>query len=182
MSCDKCGAATDGSATCPECGEPLAPVAAMTSAPAAKRPAWLVPVIAAVVLLAIGVGGYFLWSSVWGPTQSGPEGAVTRMMSAFGTYDGEAMLENVTHASLTATDVASFIKQSNDAKTAAGGKPGLKDLKIVETTYNETDKNTAVVKVSAQWLTDQAKGTYTQRTETLTVILQDGKWLVRLFQ
>jgi len=183
MLCDKCGASiADGVAVCPECGESVAPATTLPgtfAAPASKRPAWLVPVIAAVVLVAIAAGAYLLWPK---SATSGPEGAVTRMMQAFAAYDAQGILDNATHASMSTTDVAAFAKQATEAKKLAGDKPGLKDLKIVKTTPDAKDKNTAVVQVSAQWLTDQAKGTYTQRTETLTVVFQDGKWQVRLFQ
>lgn len=188
MLCDKCGATVaDGAANCPECGAPMAPAVAIPvpspeaiipAVPRSQRPAWLVPAIAVVVLLAIAAGAYLLWPK----EESGPAAAVSRMMVAFAAYDAEGILDNATHASMSTTDVAAFVKRAADSKTLAGGKPGLKDFKIVGTTYDAKDKNTAVVKVSAQWLTDQAKGTYTQRTETLTVILKDGKWQVQLFQ
>lgn len=186
MQCQKCGATVaDGAATCPACGEPMtgpAPMSGSSTARASRRPAWLIPVIAVVVLAIIAVGAYFLWPKVTGGTQSGPAGAVTRMMGAFAAYDAAGILDNATHASMTATDVAAFTKQAADAKKLAGGKPGLKDLKIVKTTIDAKDKNKAVVQLTAQWLTDQAKGTYVQRTETLTVVLKDGKWQVQLFQ
>jgi len=186
MICEKCGAAAaDGAATCPECGEPLSSAAPAAVAPvpvasASKRPAWLVPVVAVLALLVIAAGAYFLVPR--SATASGPAGAAQRMMEAFADYDAEGILDNATHASMTATDVAAFEKQAADAKKLANGKPGLKDLKIVKTTIDKTDKNKAVVELTAQWLTDQAKGTYTQRTETITVIFKDGKWQVQLFQ
>lgn len=187
MQCEKCGAAAaDGAAVCPECGELLAstPVSApvLSEPPASKRPAWLVPVVALLALAVIGVAAYFLWLKPVTTTAAGPAGAATRMMEAFAAYDAEGILDNATHASMSTTDVAAFTKQAADAKKLAAGKPGLKDLEIVETTIDPDDKNTAIVKLSAQWLTDQEKGTYTQRTETLTVIYKDGKWQVRLFQ
>jgi hypothetical protein len=185
MLCEKCGApAVDGAAFCPECGEPLAASVAepmTTSAPSAsKRPAWLVPVIAVAVLLAVAAAAYLLWPK--STALPGPAGAAQRMMEAFASYDAAAILDNATHASMTATDVAAFTKQAEDAKKLANGRPGLKDLKILTTTTDPTDENKAVVTLSAQWLTDQAKGTYTTRTETVTVVKKDGKWLVQLFQ
>jgi hypothetical protein len=191
MLCEKCGAATaDDAVTCPECGEPLGapvaapsqdPVPAMTTAPGSKRPAWLVPLVAVLALALIGAGAYFLWLKPAGATATGPAGAAQRMMEAFGTYDAQGILDNATHASMSTTDVAAFTKQAEAAKKTANGKAGLKDLKILKTTYDPSDKNTAVIQLSAQWLTDPVKGTYTQRTETVTVLLRDGKWLVKLF-
>jgi hypothetical protein len=171
MKCEKCGAtAADGTADCPECGEPMAPSAPAASAPVTaegavpKRRVW---------------AGYFLWPKA---AIIGPEGAATRMLEAYAAYDGAGMLANAAPSSLTATDVAAFEKQMADTKVAANGKPTLTDLKILKTTVEPKDPNTAVVQVSAQWLTDPATGTYTQRTDQLTVIYKDGKWLVRLFQ
>jgi len=191
MQCEKCGAAAaEGAAVCPECGDRLgtatpvpvpAPGATVPAVPASQRPAWLVPVVALLVLAVIAAAAYFLWLKPT-TTVGGPAGAATRMMEAFAAYDAEGILDNATHASMSTTDVAAFTKQAADAKKLAAGKPGLKDLKILETTVDPADKNTAIVKLSAQWLTDQEKGTYTQRTETLTVIKKDGKWQVRLFQ
>lgn len=192
MLCDKCGAtAADGTAVCPECGEPMAPAvfvpvpapeATVPTVPRSQRPAWLIPAIAVAVLLVIAAAAYFLWPTITGSAESAPAAAVVRMMDSFAAYDAQGILDNATHASMSTTDVAAFVKQAESAKKLAAGKPGLKDLKVLKTTYDAKDKNTAVVQVSAQWLTDQAKGTYTQRTETLTVILKDGKWQVRLFQ
>lgn len=192
MLCEKCGAAVaEGTANCPECGEPMgvavtipvpAPEATVPSVPRSQRPAWLIPAIAVAVLLVIAAGAYFLWPTITGSVETAPAAAVVRMMDSFAAYDAQGILDNATHSSMSTTDVAAFVKQAADAKKLAAGKPGLKDLKIIKTTYDAKDKNTAVVQVSAQWLTDQAKGTYTQRTETLTVVLKDGKWLVRLFQ
>jgi hypothetical protein len=145
-----------------------------------KRPAWLVPAVAAIALIAIVAAGvYFLWPKA---ALSGPEGAATRMLEAYAAYDGAGMLDNATHASMTATDVAAFEKQVADAKAASGGKPNLTDLQILKTTVDPKDPNTAVVQVSAQWLTDPVKGTYTQRTDQLSVVYKDGEWLVQLFQ
>jgi hypothetical protein len=186
MICEKCGAAaTDGTANCPECGEPMAPSAPAASVPVTaegavpKRRVWVLTAIGAIVLLAIAAAGYFLWPKA---AIIGPEGAATRMLEAYAAYDGAGMLANAAPSSLTATDVAAFEKQMADTKVAANGKPTLTDLKILKTTVEPKDPNTAVVQVSAQWLTDPATGTYTQRTDQLTVIYKDGKWLVRLFQ
>jgi zinc-ribbon domain len=193
MRCENCGAAVaDDAATCPECGESLSPAAAAHPAasaplkvPGAKgftRPAWLIPVIAVVVLVAILAGVFFLLVPKL-TALGGPEGAVQRMLQAYAVYDGAGMLDNATHASVTTSDVAAFEKQVAAAKTAANDAPNLKNLQIVSTEYPDPkDKNTAVVKVSGEWLTDPAKGTYTQRTETVTVVFRDGKWQVVLFQ
>jgi hypothetical protein len=139
-----------------------------------------VPVAAAVVFVAIVAAGvYLLWPK---GAFSGPEAAATRMLEAYAAYDGAGMLENASHASMTATDIATFEKQVADAKVASGGKPNLTDLAIVKATPVAGDANTVVVQVSAQWLTDPVKGTYTQRTDQMSVVYKDGKWLVQLFQ
>lgn len=194
MICEKCGApAVDGAAVCPECGEPmvrtgaLSPAMSVPAKPAvsvpaqagsSKRPAWLIPAVAAIALIAIVAAGVFLWPKA---ALTGPGGAATRMLEAYAAYDGAGMLENATHASMTTTDVAAFEKQVADAKAASGGKPNLTDLQIMKTTVDPKDPNTAVVQVSAQWLTDPVKGTYTQRTDQLSVVYKDGRWLVQLF-
>ncbi len=145
MICEKCGAAAaDGTAMCPECGEPMTQAGAAkptVSVPAktgaSKRPTWLVPAVAAVVLIAIAAAGvYFLWPKA---ALAGPEGAATRMLEAYAAYDGAGMLENATHASMTATDIAAFEKQVADAKVASGGKPNLTDLKILKAAVDPKD-------------------------------------------
>jgi len=182
MVCDKCGAAVaDGATVCPQCGESLAPPTA--SAPAkrvsgSKRSAWRVPVII-VIVLAIAAAAYFLWPRT--PALVGPAGAAMRMLEASAVYDAAGYLDNATHGSLTATDVAAFTKQVENAKVQAKGAPNVKDIKIITTTYDPADKNKAVVELSAQWLTDPAKGTYTQRTDRISVVYKDGKWQVVLF-
>lgn len=165
--------ATDGAVTAPKARAPREPF---------KLPTWAVPatvavaVIAAIALVVV----YFIVPRL--TTVTGPEGAAQRMMQAFGSYDAQGVLDNATHPSLTATDIVAFEKQVAEAKQVAGGKPNLKDLKILSTTVDPADKNTAVIQLSAQWLTDPVKGIYSQRTETVTVVYKDGKWQVVLFQ
>lgn len=181
MVCDKCGAAVaDGATVCPKCGDSLAPTASVpgkrVSGP--KRSVWRVPVIIAV-LVVIAVAAFFLWPRT--PAAVGPAGAAQRMLEASAVYDAAGYLDNATHGSLTATDVAAFTKQVEDAKAQAKGAPNVKDVKIIGTTYDPADKNKAVVEFSAQWLTDPTKGTYTMRTDRITVVYKDNEWQVVLF-
>ena len=186
MQCDKCGAvAEDGTAVCPQCGGPLAAVEGAKMAPMTlsprdrKRPAWLIPVVAAVVLLAIAAAAFLLLPRT--PALTGPAGAAQRLLQAAAVYDAAGYLDNATHGSLNATDIAAFTKQVENAKTQANGAPNVKDIKIIATTMDPTDKNKAVVELSAQWLTDPSKGTYTARTDKISVVNEDGKWQVVLF-
>jgi len=186
MLCDKCGAvAEDGTTVCPECGVKLAIAEATRRAPMTRspgdrtRPAWLIPVVAVVVLIVIAVAAFFLWPRT--PALVGPAGAAQRMLDASAVYDAAGYLDNATHGSLTATDVAAFTKQVENAKAQAKGAPNVKDVKIIATTYDSADKNKAVVELSAQWLTDPVKGTYTTRTDRISVVYKDNKWQVVLF-
>ncbi len=143
------------------------------------RSAWLIIALAALVLGTLLASGC---SGGAGAGVGGPEGAVQRMFAATAAYDAQGILDNATHTSMTATDVAAFKKQAADQKALYKDKPYYKDVKIVSTTYPDPkDKNTAVVKLSLQWLSDPANGTYTQRDETVTVLLKDGVWLVKLY-
>ena len=142
---------------------------------ASKRSMWLVLVIAVVAFGALVATGC-------STSVGGPEGAAERMFAATAAYDAQGILDNSTHASMTATDIVAFKKQAADQKTVYKDVPFYKDIKVVSTTYPDPkDKNTAVVKVSLQWLSDPKNGTYTQRNETLTVLLQKGTWLVKLY-
>jgi hypothetical protein len=192
MQCKYCGAPlSDDALTCPECGKSTvgAIPTGSTSAPApAPRPAAarpkgrrtaVVAVVAVVAIAVVAFGGYLAFKQFGAST--GPDGAAVRMMNAFATYDAQGILDNATHASLTTTDQAAFAKQADDSKTKNGGLAAVKDIKVVKVTLASQDATTATVQLSAQWLTDAAKKTYTPRTETLTVVKQNGTWLVRLF-
>jgi len=201
MQCDKCGATLGfGADACAKCGAPVdrpegaaapiamdpvadAPVAVGQSVPvssASSRPTWIVPVVAAIAVLLIAAGGYFVFRGVGGA--NGPDAAAVRMMNGFASYNATAILDNATHASLSTTDQAQFAQQAADAKKGNNGLAAVKDIKVVSVTLDPKDPNAATVKLSAQWLTDAAKKVYTARTETLTLVKQNGKWLVRLFQ
>jgi len=193
MQCVKCGAdLPPGADVCPECGEGVyrgpgasaagvASPAPRRSSAAPKRRRTLLLLLAAVVIVAVvGVGGYLALSR--GTALTGPDGAAVRMMTAFAQYDAQGILDNATHESLTTTDQASFSKQIADEKVKDGSLAAVKDIKVVRVTIASPTATTATVQLSASWLTDPSKGTYTPRTETLTVIKQGGKWLVRLFQ
>jgi uncharacterized membrane protein YvbJ len=189
MQCENCGASlTEGASICPECGEPVSADAGTTvtpaPAPAAALPksrrSWVVAAVAVVAVVVIAIGGYLVIKQASSGT--GPEGAALRMMNAFALYDAQGILDNATHASLNTTDQATFSKQAADSKKNNKGLPAVKNIKVTKVTQASQDATTATVQLSAQWLTDAAKSTYTARTETLTVIKQDGKWVVRLFQ
>ena len=140
------------------------------------RSAWLIIATAVLALATLLVAGCSA------PKAGGPQGAVQRMFEATAAYDAQGILDNATHTSMTATDVIAFKKQAVDQKALYKDKPYYKGIKIISTTYPDPkDKNTAVVKLSLQWLSDPAKGTYTQRDETVTVLLKNGVWLVKLY-
>ena len=185
MQCEVCGAElAEGSSTCSDCGAAQTPITA-DAPPVSKtrKPTGrtlLTILVAIVALTIVGVGGYVIWAQL--AAQSGPDGAALRMMRAYATYDAEGILSNATHASLTATDEATFIKQAADSKKANGGLPAVKDIKVVKVTQASKDATTATVRLSAKWLTDPETKKYTERQEILTVIKQGGKWVVRLFQ
>jgi uncharacterized membrane protein YvbJ len=182
MRCETCGAfLTEGASVCPQCGKPVdGGVSAASPKNPKSRPVWLIPAVAAVAVIVIAVGAYLFFTL---PTNStGPEGAAMRMMTAFADYDAQSVLDNATHASLTATDQAAFVKQGVDAKTKNKSLPQVKNIKITKVTLASSNAATATVQLSADWLTDATEKTYTTRAETLTVVKQDGKWLVRLFQ
>jgi hypothetical protein len=194
MECTNCGVDIPaGAEDCPGCGLPAGAAPATAAVPTdAKSPSrrsdggsdsaaapghrpLFIGIAVAVVVVALGLAGFFVLRAL-GDT---PEGAVSRMMSAYANYDGQGILDNATHASLTATDQASFRQQNAKLQAASKGLPAIKGLKITNTTH--PNATTAVVQFSASWLTDPAKGTYTQRDEVLTVIKQNGTWVVRLF-
>jgi uncharacterized membrane protein YvbJ len=198
MECTECGAEVpEGSDTCPQCSAAVAapgPEAADTSVdtptvstgtdaatdePERTERRWVPLAVAAVVVVALAVGGFFVWQQVAPPNT--PAAAVTRMMTAFSAYDGKGVLDNATHSSMTATDVAAFEQQATTAKSTSKNLPYLKNIKVTKTTL-ASGGATATVQFTASWLTDPTKGTYTVRDETLTVVKQGGKWLVRLFQ
>lgn len=184
MQCEVCGAQlAEGSSTCPDCGAAQSPAASGSRPSLRRKPqrrTWLALLLALVALTVVGAGGYVIWAQL--AAQSGPDGAALRMMRAYASYDADGILENATHASLTATDEATFAKQAADSKKANKGLPAVKDIQVVKVTQASKDATTATVRLSAKWLTDAETKKYTERQEILTVIKQNGKWVVRLFQ
>lgn len=201
MQCEKCGATVGfGADACAKCGAPVerppgaaaptftdpvdeAPVgggAPVSAPPSPSRPTWLVPVVAAIAVLLIAAGGYFVVKGLSGANS--PGAAAERMMNGLANYDAAAILDNVTHASFTATDKATFTRQSAEAKAGSKGLAYVKNIKVLSVTTDPKNENAATVKLSAEWL-DAAKGTYAARTDSLPLEKQkNGKWLVRLFQ
>lgn len=191
MECEKCGAEiSSGAGTCPVCGEPVAaaaeadtvndtaPARPTRDAKGGSRARLFVGVLVAVLVIAALAGaGWYAYKQVG--SANSPEGAATAMLKAYAVYDAQGILDTATHKSLPADGVKEFEKQAAEAKTRSGGKPGVKDYKITKVTKNSDDQ--ATVEIEAQWLTDPAKGTYTKRSENLTIVRQDGKWLVKLF-
>jgi heme-degrading monooxygenase HmoA len=204
MECEKCGAEIDeGAEKCQECGEPVAAAVseqeaffAEEPAPAAdpadvepvpiadpgekptgggKKP--LVAVLVVLLVAALAVGGWFAFQR-FGAADS-PEAVAKAMLTAYSKYDAQGILDSATHKSLPADGVKEFETQAAEAKKRANGKPGVKDFEVLKVTSDSAEQ--ATVEITGQWLTDPAKGTYTKRTEKLTVVKQDGKWLVKLF-
>lgn len=140
-----------------------------------KKLLWVAIALLIVALLA--GGGWFVYSRM--QTGASPDAAAVKMLNAYAEYDAAGILDSATHKTLPADGVKEFETQAADAKKRANGKPGVKNIKVVST---KLDKETqATVVVSAEWLTDPVKGTYEKREETLTVVKEDGKWLVKLF-
>ncbi len=208
MQCAKCGADLQPGATvCPSCetrvvptrksvaaprkraSAPAAPAAspAVPAVPAASaqrptsagRPAWQVPALLAVVAVVVAVSGWVVFS-VFNTGANTPEGAALRVMQAYAVYDARGMLNNMTHASLTATDQATFEKQAADTKVANKGVDLLKDIAVTKVTVDPKNPNVATVQLTESIL-DAKTGKYALRNETLSLVKQDGKWLVKLF-
>lgn len=193
MDCEKCGAEIpEGAETCPECGEP---VAAVSPEPAPQADTFAEPIsdakpagggkrialIAAVVLVIAAVIGGAIWFIQGRVTAAAsPEAAAKAMLAAYANYDAQGILDNATHASLAASDVAQFSTQAAEAKARAKNVPSVKNVVVGKVTLDTADKNKATVDVTAEWL-DPATGKYSKRTEKLIVVKQDGKWLVQLF-
>ncbi len=200
MQCEECGAVSDsGADVCAECGAPVkssagaaaslvsdrvedSPREGTGSAPAAApRPARsrLVLVAAAIAVLLIAAGGYFVWQGLSGANT--PGAAAVRMLNGLASYDAKAILDNAAHSSLTATAQAEFAQQAADAKKGNKGLIAVKNVAVVKVTIDPKDPNVATVDLSGLWLTETSKPTYTARTETLTLVRENGTWLVRLF-
>lgn len=193
MDCEKCGAEIpEGAETCPECGEsvaatatepagqgkmPAEPVSDAKPAGGGKR-TLLIAAVVLVIAAVIGGAVWFIQGRV--AAAASPEAAAKAMLTAYSNYDAQGILDNATHASLAASDVAQFEKQAAEAKTRAKNEPSVKNVVIGKVTLDSADKNKATVDVTAEWL-DPATGKYTKRTEKLIVVKQDGKWLVQLF-
>lgn len=164
-----------------------APAAKTAAAPAARpaRPArqvslpkWLIPGL--IVAIVVGISGWVLFTVFSGGNANTPDAAALRMMNAYAVYDAQGMLDNMTHASLSATDQATFVTRAAEDKKTNNGKALLTDIKVISVTPDPKDPNTATVKLS-EMILDPTKGTYTARTDTLSVVKQSGKWLVHLF-
>jgi hypothetical protein len=152
-------------------------------------PKWVRPVAIVVAVLIVAAGAWFLRAIVTGSPNT-PDGAALRFMQAYATYDAQGMLDNSTHSSFTANDLAAFQQQLASVPADTKAQPQYTDIKIAGVTIQPNDPNTAVVKISAMMLgsapgsatstaTPAAAGTYSPRDETLTVVRSGGKWLVK---
>ncbi len=172
MRCANCGAEMpSGADTCPDCGTRAAAVS--------MRPRVVAIAVVAVVVIALACAGYFIWRGFAFPNT--PGGAVTRMMGGYADFDGQQILDNATHGKMTQAEMQQFVQAAGQAKSTSRGLPDLKDLKIIKTDL-PSGSSTATVQFSASWLKDGAKGTYEQRMDQVTVIKQNGTWVVLLFQ
>jgi predicted nucleic acid-binding Zn-ribbon protein len=156
---------------------PADEAAAAGEAPSGGGKKWLLVVAGLIVLALLGGGGWYLSQKV--TDAASPQASAQAMLDAYAAYDAAGILEVATHSTLPADGVKEFETQAAEAKKRAGGKPGVKDIKVGKVTNDSATQ--ATVEVEANWLTDPAKGTYTKRTEKLTIVKQDGKWLVKLF-
>jgi hypothetical protein len=143
--------------------------------------------IAAVVLVVVGVAGWFAFSAASAPANT-PEAVALRFWQAYADYDANGMRANST-GGLEAADAAATDREQARLKAEANGAPRFKDIKV--TRVEERDANTRVVYGSMQLLaTVMSQGatptagsapTYIPDTPSLTVVLtSDGKWLVSL--
>jgi hypothetical protein len=151
-------------------------------------PAWLRPaLIAAVVLVVVGVAGWFVFGAATAPANT-PEAAALRFWQAYADYDANGMRAN-SAGGLDAADAAATDREQARLKAEANGAPRFKDIKV--TRVEERDANTRVVYGSVQMLesvmsagttaTVSSPPTYGAQTPSLTVILNaSGKWLVSL--
>ena len=130
------------------------------------------------VVIVIGAGAWFALKG-GGVGGNDPKTVATKMLTAYAAYDAKGILAVSTHGSLDTTGTKSFEDAATQAKTRAAGKAGVKEF-----TVDKVDKSgdqTATVTITGKWLTDPAKGTYSKRTEKLSLVNQDGTWLVQLF-
>jgi hypothetical protein len=159
--------------------QPAEAAVTVGAAPAGFRP-WPLPLLVGAVVVVVAVTGWVVFSVMGGGVANTPEAAALRAMQAYADYDGVAILANVTHASLTATDEAGFVKQAADDKTAANGAPALKDVKVSKATIDPANPDAATVKLT-ELILDPTTGAYKPRNETLALVKRDGKWLVLLY-
>jgi len=153
-----------------------------------EPPAWVRPVVFVVIALVLAGGAWFIYS-VLNAGPNTPDGAAVRFMQAYAAYDAQGMLDNSTHASFTATDLATFQHDMANAPAEAKAHPIYTDIKVSSVTIEPADPNTAVVKISAMMLDTiaaqpsaaaTATAAYSPRDETLTVVKSSaGKWLVK---
>jgi len=201
MDCDKCGAVVpEGAETCPECGVPVTndsvpstddsvpstddsvPSTDTTGAevtPAGGKRTMLIVAVAAVLVILIGVGTWFVVKGGAIIGGGDPKTVATKMLTAYAAYDAKGILAVSTHGSLDATGTKSFEDAAAQAKTRANGKAGVKDFTVDK--VDQSGDQTATVTITGQWLTDPATGVYAKRTEKLGLVKQNGAWLVQLF-
>ena len=146
--------------------------------PAGGKRTMLIVAVAAVLVILIGVGTWFV---VKGGVIGGgdPKTVATKMLTAYAAYDAKGILAVSTHGSLDATGTKSFEDAAAQAKTRANGKAGVKDFTVDK--VDQSGDQTATVTITGQWLTDPATGAYAKRTEKLGLVKQNGAWLVQLF-
>jgi hypothetical protein len=155
---------------------------------ASEPPAWVKPAVVVLAVLAVAAVAWFLYSILnAGPNT--PDGAAVRFMQAYATYDAQGMLDNSTHASFTATDLATFQHDMANAPADAKAHPIYTDIKVSSVTIEPADPSTAIVKLSAMMLNSisappsaapTSTVAYSPRDETLTVVKSStGKWLVK---
>jgi hypothetical protein len=141
-----------------------------------RRSRLIAGVIVAVIVVA-GVGAWVYSASTTGANT--PAAAALRMMQAYGNYDAATLLDNATHDSLTPAARTAFEHQYAQAKAASKG-PAVKDITVTDVTIDSKDPSLATVKISEQIL-DPNTGAYSARTDTLSLVEQSGRWMVRLF-
>ena len=194
MECEKCGAELEeGAEQCGECGEAVAETtgsveetttgsdAVTKDATDAEAPASgsnTKIIIGVALALVAAVVGVLIWSQSSGVGSGTPQTAVKTMLDSYASYNAKGLIEATEHPAVSAAEEATLALQAAALKKQANGKPFIKDIVLGKVT--NSGGTTATVEVTANWLSDPAKGTYQKQQVTLTTIKKGGKWLVLL--
>lgn len=168
---------------------PDAPEEPVTGATEEKKPgalnkkAALIALAVLVVVVALGAVAFLVpigGATLVAKLTNDPAAVAQRMIAAYAKYDAKGMLATTNSGAVSAADSKTFEQEAAKAKTSAKGKDGIRNFKVGKVTIDSKDSKRATVEISGEWL-DTATGTYAQRADQLTMIQQNGKWVVQLF-